>query len=85
MDLVAEYAHAYGGAPRPDQPWPEVLALFDRVGRFAARKTLEVTDGVSLGQRPQDDSEVGRRQIIISGLARRASPARPTPRRTEGA
>ena len=58
MDLVAEYAHAYGGAPRPDQPWHEIAALASRIGRFDLRTALQVADGVMLGQPPSEETVV---------------------------
>ena len=50
MDMVAEYAHAYGGPPHPEQPWHEFLALVQRTARFRDRQLLQVWDGTALAQ-----------------------------------
>lgn len=47
--MIAEYAHAYGGPPDPDLPWPSFLALVKRASRFDARRLLGVMDGSAYG------------------------------------
>ena len=71
MDLVANYARTYGGPPRPDQPWHEVLALARRVGRFDARDLLTVFDGTRLSQ-PAENETI--RAMQISALRKIAHP-----------
>lgn len=48
-DLVADYAAAYGGPPRADDPWPLVLALVQRSPRFEHRARLQLLDSVAAG------------------------------------
>jgi hypothetical protein len=50
MDIVADYAHAYGGVPRAEQTWHEVLALVARVRRFDLRQALAVEHGTRWAQ-----------------------------------
>ena len=73
MDMVAEYAHAYGGAPRPDQPWHEVLALASRVARFDVRGRLQIADGTLMGQ-PVDEGSRGVAMQQRAALRRAAYP-----------
>lgn len=74
MDLIAEYASEYGGVPRDDQPWHEVLALIVRSPRFASRRVIELTAGAALTA-PTADAD-GRREMMIAGLERTAFPFR---------
>lgn len=67
MDLVADYARTYGGAPRHDQPWHEVLALLSRTARFEMRDRLIVADGTVLGQ-PVAESERAQTQLLKAKL-----------------
>jgi hypothetical protein len=76
MDLVFEYARAYGGVPRPDQSWHEVLAGVARVERFETRDKLTVADGVSLGQPPVDDGQAGIRALERVKAEREVYPLR---------
>lgn len=48
-DVIAEYAHMYGGPPAPDLPWQLFLALSKRASRFDARRLLGVMDGTAYG------------------------------------
>lgn len=71
MDLHAEYARTYGGPPRPDQSWHEVLAMARRVARFDARARMIVHDGSILGN-PVDAKQGGIRQMQVNKLRRLA-------------
>jgi hypothetical protein len=73
MDLVAEYAHAYGGAPRPDQTWHEVVALALRASRFDARLRMAVRDGTILAQ-PAGEKYDALQQIQRARVSRMAYP-----------
>lgn len=68
MDLHAEYSRCYGGPPRADQSWHEVLAMGRRIRRFAARERLIVRDGTVLGG-PSDES-VAIRGMQLNALRR---------------
>ena len=78
---MADYAHAYGGLPRPDDPWPLVVALVRRVpGRFEARERLRILDGVAGGiGLALGGSNALRRQR--DDLSRQAYPMKDTPGR----
>ncbi|HWP38948.1 MAG TPA: hypothetical protein VNL18_15485 [Gemmatimonadales bacterium] len=73
MDWEAEYAARYGGPPRPDQPWHQVLALMARIGRFAARDILRVVEGTFLARPPEDEFSAGQRQLRLDQLERYAA------------
>lgn len=38
--MMAEFAHYYGGLPRPEDPWPLVLDATTKTPRFEARRKL---------------------------------------------
>lgn len=75
MDLVADYARSYGGVPRRDQSWHEVLALAARVSRNDLREKLIIADGMTLGQPSSGPDAVTRASLraslerIVQGLA----------------
>lgn len=71
MDVVAEYAAAYGGAPRPDQPWHEVLALVVRAPRFEQRRVLHSASGAALAQGPDMS---GQKEMVLGAIERNAYP-----------
>lgn len=71
MDLHAEYSRTYGGAPRADQPWHEVLAMVRRCARFDARARSIVRDGTVFGQ-PIDKSDAGLHSMKLTALRRAA-------------
>ena len=50
--MMAEYAHAYGGPPRPETPWPMFMALLKRAPTFEARAFLRHMDATlwAIGQ-----------------------------------
>lgn len=70
MDLTAEYARMYGGAPRADQSWHEVLGLVRRINRFEARARLAVLDGSSLAQPAGDSAASSLRGMQLAKLQR---------------
>ncbi|MGH2406418.1 MAG: hypothetical protein ACRDGN_18445 [bacterium] len=74
MDLVAEYAHAYGGVPPLDRPWHELYALAVRTDRFDARDRLRLAEGAMLGRPPVDEGDIGQRMLRIAELQQRADP-----------
>lgn len=71
MDLVAAYAARYGGVPRDEQPWHEVMGLAERIGGIEARQLLLTADGMALS-RPVPDGYAGIRAIEVSKLERMA-------------
>lgn len=73
MDWEAEYAERYGGPPRSDQPWHQVIALMERIGRFRAREILCVVEGNLLSRPPQQAGDTGHRELRLAELERYAS------------
>jgi hypothetical protein len=76
MDLVFEYARAYGGVPRPDQSWHEVQAGVARVERYETRDRLALADGVMLGQPAPDEGAAAVRALQRGALEREVYPLR---------
>lgn len=69
--MHANYSRVYGGPPRRDQSWHEVLAMARQVGRFDARARLIVRDGMALAQ-PVGEKEAGIRGMQLHALRRAA-------------
>jgi hypothetical protein len=72
MTLIALYAEKYGGAPRDEQPWHEVVALLDRIPGLDARERLLIAHGTALGQ-PVDSSQMGMREMELMQIKRLAA------------
>lgn len=69
MDMEAEYASHYGGAPRAEQTWHQVVAYVQRIGRFETRDFLHMTDSHMMAQ-PVPKDMVGQRAMVRAKLER---------------
>lgn len=73
--MLAEYARLYGGAPRPEQPWHEVIALVQRAERFEVREIILAARGTAMGQ-PISEKVLGQRALLEAKLHDIAYPGR---------
>lgn len=73
--MHAEYSRTYGGPPRADQSWHEVLAMARRVGRFDARARMIVHDGMVYSA-PVDKKDSGIRGMQLNAMRRMAGELR---------
>lgn len=73
MDVVAAYAEKYGGVPRDEQSWHEVLSLVARIPGFEARQKIIVADGTALSRPAMDAAAGTMRQMLLRKLERQAA------------